>query len=89
MKASQTAKVLNAALKSRLNIVHACSRSRADSKADKRSILCDQILDSAIVGGITGISAYIYGGGDVSLKAAVLSFLLTFLIKMKDYRRIT
>lgn len=50
-------------------------------------MLCDQVLDSLIVGGITGISAYIYAGQEVSLKAAILSFLLTFLIKMKEYRK--
>jgi len=46
------------------------------------------MLDSIIVGGITGVSAYIYAGSDASMKAAILSFLLTFLIKMKEYRKI-
>jgi len=74
-------------LKDRLNIISAC-KSAVGTKSSKRELLCDQILDSLIVAGITGVSAYIYAGEAVSLKAAVLSFLLTFLIKMKEYRKI-
>ena len=71
----------------RLNIIRAF-KSAVNAGSNKVSVLCDQILDSLIVGGITGVSAYIYGGEDISLKAAILSFLLTFLIKMKEYRKI-
>jgi hypothetical protein len=40
------------------------------------------------VSGITGISTYISAGEGASLKSAALAFLLTFLIKMKEYRKI-
>jgi hypothetical protein len=88
MKASDAAKKAGALFVGRLNIVRAC-KSAVSSDLSRVSVLCDQLLDSVIVGGITGVSAYIYGGQDISLKAAVLSFLLTFLIKMKEYRKIT
>jgi hypothetical protein len=89
MKASQAARRMSAFFGGRLNIIRAC-KSAINAESNSRiNVVCDQILDSAIVGGITGISAYVYGGEDISLKAAVLSFLLTFLIKMKEYRKIT
>ena len=74
-------------LNSSLKIVRVCNS--ASSSVTKVSVLCDQILDSVIVGGITGVSAYIYAGQDAGFKAAALSFLLTFLIKMKEYRKIS
>jgi hypothetical protein len=70
-----------------LKIVRVCNS--ASSFVTKFGILCDQILDSAIVAGITGVSAYIYAGQDAGFRAAGLSFLLTFLIKMKEYRKIS
>lgn len=82
MNASNTAKRISVFLGGRLNIIRAC-RSAVKTESSKISVLCDQILDSTIVDGIAGISAYIYAG-EVSLKAGVLSFLLTFLIKMKE-----
>jgi hypothetical protein len=74
-------------LRERLRIVNACRPGDA-SKSSKMEILCDQIIDSVIVGGITGISAYFAAGESASLKSAVLAFLLTFLIKMKEYRKV-
>jgi hypothetical protein len=88
MKSSKLSAKISHIFSGRLNIIRACS-SRINSTPDRINVLCDQFLDSIIVGSITGVSAYIYGGGDVSLKAAGLSFLLTFLIKMKEYRKIT
>jgi hypothetical protein len=79
-------KVLDA-LKGRLHIVRACGASD-NAKSNRLSVLCDQIIDGVIVGGITGLSAYIAAGEDASFKSAVLAFLLTFLIKMKEYRKI-
>ena len=75
-------------LNDRLKIMRVCNSANS-SATRKTSILCDQILDSAIVAGITGISAYLYAGQDASFKAAGLSFLLMFLIKMKEYRKIS
>jgi hypothetical protein len=71
----------------RLKIIRVCDTANSSS-TNKAGILFDQILDSTIVAGITGVSAYIYAGQDASWKAAALSFLLTFLIKMKEYRKI-
>ena len=87
MKASTTAKRIGIFFGGRLNIIRAC-KSIIKTESSRINVLCDQLLDRIIVGGIAGISAYIYGGGDVSLKTGVLSFLLTFLIKMKEYRKI-
>lgn len=70
-----------------LNIIRACIVSH-DSTTSKLDILINQVFDSTIVGGITGISAYISGGEHVSVASALLGFLLTFLIKMKEYRKI-
>jgi hypothetical protein len=79
---------LNLLFSDRLKIMRMCN-SASSSETNRISVVCDQILDGAIVAGITGISTYIYAGQDTSIKAAVLSFALTFLIKMKEYRKIT
>jgi len=57
-------------------------------KRNKIDVLVDQIIDSAIVGGITALSTYISAGIDASWKSAVFAFGLTFLIKLKEYRGI-
>jgi len=54
----------------------------------KLEVLCDQFVDSAIVGGISALSAYLAGGEGATVKGAVIGFALTFLIKMKEYRNI-
>lgn len=87
MKSKESAKKLSSVLVDRLNIIRAC-KAAVGLKSSRINVLCDQVLDSIIVGGITGVSAYVYAGEDVSLKSAVLSFLFTFLIKMKEYRKI-
>lgn len=70
-----------------LHIISACNTSE-NAKSSRFAIFCDQIIDSTIVGGITGISAYIAAGENASINSALLAFLLTFLIKMKEYRNI-
>ena len=87
MKTESIVNKISAMLKSRLHIISAC-KSSAKAKSSRISILCDQIIDSLIVGGIAGVSAYVSAGAEVSLKSAALAFLLTFLIKMKEYRKI-
>jgi hypothetical protein len=87
MKTERTIKKASDFLQGRLRIIRSCE-SPANAKSSKIAILCDQIIDSVIVGGITGISAYIAAGEAASLKSAILAFLLTFLIKMKEYRKI-
>lgn len=74
-------------LKCGLNIVSAGISSK-NAKASKFDVLYNQIVDSMIVGAIAGISAYVSGGEHVSVASAVLGFLLTFLIKMKEYLNI-
>jgi len=59
-----------------------------DEKPTKWEIFLDQIIDSVIIGGIAGLSAYVAAGSDASIKTAVVTFLLTFFIKMKEYRKI-
>lgn len=87
MKREATLKKVAGFLKNRLRIINACGSAK-NAKLRRIEILCDQIIDSVIVGGITGISAYITAGEDASFKSAILAFLLTFLIKMKEYRKI-
>jgi len=87
MKTGSIFNKISAMLKGRLHIISSC-RSADKAKPSRLSVLCDQIIDSVIVGGITGLSAYIAAGQDASLKSALLAFLLTFLIKMKEYRKI-
>ena len=87
MKTASIISKISATLKDRLHIISVCNSS-AKAKSSRISILCDQIIDSLIVGGITGVSAYVSAGAEVSLKSAALAFLLTFLIKMKEYRKI-
>lgn len=60
-----------------------------NGKPSKLSILCDQLIDSAIVGGIAGISSFVASGQKLSPESAIafaVAFGLTFLIKMKNYR---
>jgi hypothetical protein len=66
--------------------------------SDKCALFLNQLLDSAIVGGISGISTLLTGSllldginlmvAKGSLAAAGVSFALAFLIKLKEYRRI-
>jgi hypothetical protein len=67
-----------------INIKPSCK-----GKPSKLEIFCDQLLDSGIVGGIAGFSAYIAGGPDATLKVFAIAFGLTFLVKLKEYRGIT
>ena len=91
MKIKNEGKPLNQkvadALRCGLNIVNACISSE-NAKASNADVLCNQLIDSLIVGAIAGVSTYISGGEHVSVASAALGFLLTFLIKMKEYRKI-
>lgn len=63
---------------------------KADPKPKKKfrfdiDIFIEQVLNSAIVGGIAGIAAY---RADASLEAFAIGFALAFLIKLKEYRKI-
>ena len=62
--------------------------SKTAAATSKAEIIIDQIIDSLIVGGIAGFSAYIASGPDASFKVFGLAFGMTFLIKFKEYRGI-
>ena len=50
--------------------------------------LGEQLLDSVIVGGIAWISQVVVTNGDLSPVGFLIGFGLTFLIKLKEYRKI-
>ncbi|MCJ7805236.1 hypothetical protein MUP46_01150 [Patescibacteria group bacterium] len=64
------------------------SNTTVEEKPSKLEVFTEQIIDSAIVGGISGISSLIAAGADASLKVALLAFMLTFLYKLKEYRKL-
>lgn len=64
-----------------------CKRGNSP-KRTKLDVLCEQILDSAIIGGISGISAYVSAGTDASFKSFFIAFALAFLVKLKEYRNV-
>lgn len=50
-------------------------------------VLCDQLIDSAIVAGITAASDLAVGGGGAQFYEKIaIAFVLTFLVKLKEYR---
>ena len=51
-------------------------------------ILFNQLLDSAILGGISGISSYVAAGQSAGVLGFAIAFATTFLVKMKEYRKI-
>jgi hypothetical protein len=57
-------------------------------KASKAEQLCENLLDSGIVGGIAWISQVVATEGDLSGLSFLIGFGLTFLIKLKEYRKI-
>lgn len=57
-----------------------------DGTKTRADVLIENLVDSTIVAGISGLSTYATGGADLS--AIVVAFGLTFLIKLKDLRGI-
>lgn len=74
-------------LKFRFLQFNAIGSSVSQSTRTKLDVFLNQIVDSAIVGGIAGLSILATGGSD--FRAALIAFGLTFLIKLKDYRGLT
>jgi hypothetical protein len=64
------------------------AKTSCESQPTNWQLLATQLLDSVIVGAIAGLSAYIAAGDDATLKAFGLAFGITFLLKLKDYRKI-
>ena len=54
----------------------------------KIDVFTEQIIDSCIVGGIAGLSAYVASGESATVKVFALAFGLTFLFKLKEYRKL-
>jgi hypothetical protein len=53
------------------------------------ALLCEQLLNSFIIAGIAAISTLAATGqGEVTAKAAGISFGLTFLIELRKYRHL-
>jgi hypothetical protein len=72
-----------------LNLIRAkISKKSCDTQQTKTEVLCNQILDSLIVGGIAGFSAFIAAGTVATMQVFFIAFGLTFLLKLKDYRGI-
>jgi len=57
-------------------------------KRTKTDVFIDQIIDSAIVAGITFFSSLTVTTPDMGWKPALVAGALTFLIKLKEYRNI-
>lgn len=57
-------------------------------KPTKIEVFCEQLVDSIIIGGVSGLSAYVAAGENVAFKVFALAFGLAFLVKLKEYRRI-
>lgn len=59
-----------------------------DEKPTRLETFFNQLLDSAVVGGIAGFSAFTAAGESAGFKVFALAFGITFLIKLKEYRKI-
>lgn len=72
------------------NVLHISSHVPKSSNKNRTrtDVLIDQIMDSAIVGGITFLSTLTVATPDVSVRPALIAGALTFLIKLKEYRGI-
>lgn len=66
----------------------ASSNTAIEEKPSKLEIFTEQVIDSAIVGGIAGISTYVASGSNATLKVALIAFGLTMLYKLKEYRKL-
>jgi hypothetical protein len=60
----------------------------SETPISKTAKIAEQALDSAIVGGISWISQLVVTDGNYSPIGFLIGFGLTFLIKMKEYRKI-
>ena len=71
-----------------LRLTTATANNGSTGKPTKIDVFCEQVIDSLIMGGLGGISAYIAAGENVAFKVFALAFGLAFLVKLKEYRRI-
>jgi hypothetical protein len=61
---------------------------KCDTAPTRTEIFINQLLDSSVVGGIAGVSAFTAAGDAAGFKVFGIAFLITFLIKIKEYRKI-
>lgn len=71
-----------------VNVVNTLKPCAKDKEPSKYDILIDQLLNSAIVGGIAWISQIATTHNIGSGEGFLVGFGLTFLIKLRDYRGI-
>jgi len=64
------------------------TETETEVKPSKAAIFCEQLINSLIVAGISGISAYIAAGENAVAKIFAVAFGLTFLTELRKYRKI-
>lgn len=65
------------------------TQAAGQPKSTAQGVFVEQLVDSAIVAGIAGISVLaISPDQTLPIKAALISFTLTFLLKLKEYRHL-
>jgi hypothetical protein len=69
------------------NLLRLSNSAVTAETASKLEVLCDQLIDSAIVGGITWLTQ-VSISQNINFLGFAMGFGLTFLFKMKDYRKI-
>jgi len=62
---------------------------KCDTLPTRTEIFFNQLFDSVVVAGIAGFSAFTAAGEGAGLKVFGLAFIITFMIKLKEYRKIT
>jgi len=72
----------------KLKILHFVDSPNRTANASKAEKIIDQLLDSAIVGGISWITVFVVTRGNTSWEGFLVGFGLTFLLKLKEYRGI-
>ncbi len=74
------------------NLIQAVKTECETVNLTKLEVLCDQVIDSAIVGGITWLgqvaSTATIGTPLFTPEGFAIGFGLTFLIKLKEYRKV-
>ena len=68
-----------------LNMVHS-SAALGNPPKTRRERFLDALLDASIVGGISAISTGFLASPDVAPGVALASFLMAFLVKLRDLR---
>lgn len=58
------------------------------SKGMKWGVFLEQLINSAIVGGIAGLAALSAGGVDAGWKTALIAFGMTVLVELRKYRNL-